>query len=75
MLKLLHMPTYRLDSPLVGIPIGTIEPITIPTGTVVEKDDFLKTVGLTEVLLNGRRVTLLAHDFIEAARRVPPPVE
>ena len=62
------MMTYRLTKPLVCIPLGRKEPITLPVGTEVEKDDFLKTVGLTEVLLNGKLVTVFVQEFLESTK-------
>ena len=64
------MLTYRLAEPLVVIPVGSKEAITLPIGTVLEKDDYLATVGLMEVLLDGKRVTVMVQDFFNSAKAV-----
>ena len=64
------MPMYRLDSPIVGIPLGSKEPITVPAGSLVEKDSYLKAVGLTVVFIEGKPVTVMAQDFLERAKSV-----
>ena len=58
------MSTYRLNRPLVGIPLGTKTPITVPAGTLVEQDGYLQSVGLTVVFIDGRRVTVMSQDFL-----------
>jgi hypothetical protein len=54
---------YRLTSPLVVLPVGSEVPITLPVGTEIERDDFRKTVGLTEVFVDGKRLTVMVHDL------------
>ena len=59
------MPRYRLTRPLSGRIAGENRTITIPAGSLVEKDDFLARVGLIEVLWGERRVAVFVQDFVE----------
>lgn len=58
---------YRLITPLTVIPVGSKDPITLPIGTEIERDDFRQVVGLTEVFLRGKRLTVTAQDLERSA--------
>ena len=62
------MRNYRLIRPLVGLPFGQKEPITIPAGTIVEQDGFLQSVGLTVVIVDGKRTTVMSQDFLNCSK-------
>ena len=62
------MRIYRLTRPLVGLPFGQKEPITIPAGTIVEHDGFLQSAGLTVAIVDGKRTTVMCQDFLNCSQ-------
>jgi hypothetical protein len=64
------MPTVRLTKPLAGIPVGEDRVVTIPAGTLIERDPFLERVGLITVLLEGKRITVSSLDFDRSSELV-----
>jgi hypothetical protein len=64
------MPSCRLISPISGFRAGERTVITIPAGSLVERDSFLAAVGLTVVFWNGRRVTVTIQELAERSEMV-----
>jgi len=58
---------YQLTKPLVVFEPQKKHAFTIPTGSVVEKDDFLAAVGLIPILWAGKRVTVAVQDLKESS--------
>ena len=56
---------YQLTKPLVAFEPDKKHAFTIPAGSIVEKDDFLATVGLIPIMWSGKRVTVSVQDFKE----------
>lgn len=56
---------HQLTKSRVVTPIGATQPITLPLGTRVQRDDFLQAAGLADVFLNGQRITVMTLDLLE----------
>ena len=54
---------YRLSRPLVATYFGSAEPITLPAGAEIERDDFMQAAGLADVWLNGKRITIMVKEL------------
>jgi hypothetical protein len=64
------MSTYRLTKPLIGFLAGSRQVVTIPTGSYIEKDYFLASVGLTSVFWGGKRLSVMILDLADRCELV-----
>lgn len=73
-----NMLTYRLTRSIAALPLGSTQVIFLPAGTLIKRDDFLTAVGITDVFLDGRRISVIVQDLIEGSElelRCPVPLD
>ena len=58
------MPTYRLKQPVIGRIAGMNEIVALPVGSLVQRDYFLASVGLIDVKVDGKEVTVFVQDLL-----------
>jgi hypothetical protein len=59
------MALYRLNTPLVAFAADERRAVTIPAGSLIEKDKFVPSIDLTNVAWAGKTVTVAIQDFLE----------
>lgn len=72
------MLTYRLTRSIAALPLGSTQVISLPAGTLIKRDDLLTAVGITDVFLDGRRISVIVQDLIEGSElelRCPVPLD
>ena len=69
------MPTYRLTRPIVVLPVKSTQVITLPVGTLIEGDDSPAAVEITDVFLDGRRVSVMVRHLLDGTELVRTPSE
>jgi hypothetical protein len=56
---------YRVTKPLHGVPAGDPQILTIPIGALIERRDTLSIGGLTDIIWDGKRVSVMVQDLAD----------
>ena len=61
---------YRLTHPIIALPARGTDVITLPVGTLIERDNFSAGSGITDVFLDGKRVSVIGQHLLDGSQLV-----